>query len=101
MHYHYEDFAEYRLLTPDGGTVIAGHKEAFCAFDDDKIWPDAGPGKYTCMDQGITVGWSDTYDRSLECQWIDVSQVPGGDYLLEVVVNPRMVIAEKDYSNNV
>ncbi len=101
MHYHYEDFAEYRLLTPDGGLVLAGHKQAFCAFDDDQMWPDAGPGKYTCMNQGISVGWADTYDRSLECQWIDVTTIPGGDYVLEVAVNPRRVIAEKDYSNNV
>ncbi|MBL8958019.1 MAG: hypothetical protein JNK82_45010 [Myxococcaceae bacterium] len=100
MHYHYEDFAEYRLLSADGGMVLAGHKQAFCAFDNDPYYADAGPGKYTCMNQGITVGWSDTYERSLECQWIDVTAIAGGNYLLEVEVNPRHVIAEKDYSNN-
>jgi hypothetical protein len=99
-HYHYEDFATYNLLTPDGGQVVAGHKQAFCAFDDDAVWPDAGPAKYTCMNQGISVGWSDTYDDFLECQWVDVTAVAPGDYLLEVVVNPNRVIAEKDYSNN-
>lgn len=101
MHYHYEDFAHYRLLTPDGGQVVAGHKQAFCAFDNDPVYADAGAAKYTCMNQGISVGWADTYADWLECQWVDVTSVPGGNYILEVEVNPGGVIAEKDYSNNV
>src|SRR6185436_12359411 len=48
MHYHYQDYATYSLLSLDGGVVVTGRKQAFCAFDDDPSWPDAGPAKYTC-----------------------------------------------------
>ena len=53
------------------------------------------------MDQGISVGWADEYSDWLDCQYIDVTRVPGGNYILQVTVNPSGVIAEKNYSNNV
>ncbi|MBK7862452.1 MAG: hypothetical protein IPJ65_28350 [Archangiaceae bacterium] len=101
MHYHYNDYATYQLVDLDGGLVVSGHKQAFCAFDDDQVSPDAGPAKYTCQNQGISVGWADTYNDYLECQWVDVTGVAPGNYMLEVIVNPNHVIAEKDYANNI
>ncbi|MBL8954226.1 MAG: hypothetical protein JNK82_25840 [Myxococcaceae bacterium] len=100
-HYHYHQYAEYRLLGADGGEVVRGNKQAFCALDSDKYWPDAGPGKYNCQNQGVSVGWADTYGRYLDCQWIDITGVPAGNYTLEVEVNPNRYIAEKSYTNNV
>jgi hypothetical protein len=33
---------------------------------------------YDCDNQGITSGWEDVYDRSLDCQWIDVTGIKPG-----------------------
>ena len=67
--------------------------------------PLAGPAKYTCSNQGISVGWSDVYDASLDCQWIDVTGVAPGQYLLRVTINGgpngAHVFAESDYTDNV
>lgn len=99
-HHHYHQYAAYRLLS-DAGEVVRGRKQAFCALDSDKYWPDAGPRKYDCDHQGVTVGWADTYPASLDCQWVDITDVPAGYYTLEVEVNPNRYIAERNYANNV
>jgi hypothetical protein len=90
--------------------LITGEKRGFCVID---IAP-AGPsqrhapvvpdpeGKYYDCDenQGISVGWADTYDPTLDGQWIDVTDVAPGAYILEAEVNAEHVYEEMDYSNN-
>ncbi|MCA9697946.1 MAG: hypothetical protein KC431_10515, partial [Myxococcales bacterium] len=44
-------------------------------------------GTYTCYNQGLSLGWSDTYGAALDCQWIDVTDVAPGDYTLRMEVN--------------
>ena len=81
--------------------IAAGHKQAFCLVDiENWAWPELGNGDptYTCINQGISVGWLDVYDRFLDCQWIDVTGVPYGDYTLRIEVNlppVREIIAAK------
>ena len=53
-----------------------------------------------CGYQGISAGWADVYHRGLDCQWIDITGVPSGRYVLEVAINPAHVIQEHNYSNN-
>lgn len=98
-HYHVPGFAEYRLV--DGtGTVVTGHKQAFCLMDSLPI--ESGiEGKYHCGNQGITAGWADVYTRSLDCQWVDITGVPGGSYTLEIEINPEGLLEESDPTNNV
>ena len=43
----------------------------------------------------------DLYGRHLDCQWIDISDVPAGTYILRQTVNPDRLTAETDYKNNV
>jgi hypothetical protein len=109
-HYHLEGYALYELLNLNGTTVVVngrgviGHKQAFCLLDYAQVNPAAGPPKYTCTNQGISVGWSDVYDASLDCQWIDVTGVPAGNYLLRVTINGGAngphVFAESNYNDN-
>ncbi len=100
-HYHFEGYARYRLLDTANNVVATGHKQAFCLLDWEQVDP-AAPDQpaYDCQWQGIQKGWADTYESDLPCQWVDVTGVPPGDYLLEVVVNGDHTLGEKDYSNN-
>ncbi len=104
QHYHFEDYADYRLFDMQGNLVARGHKQAFCLVD---LWRPPGsngsrePNFPDCGFQGISAGWADVYHRDLDCQWIDVTGVPNGRYILEVHINPARVIRESNYSNNV
>ena len=61
-----------------------------------------GPPKYTdCnANQGISVGWADVYGFGLDGQWIDITGLAAGDYVLEAEVNPEQLFEEVDYTNN-
>lgn len=67
---------------------------------DSKTYLDCGYGTTIHGNQGISVGWADTYGIKLPGQWIDVTNVPDGDYILEVETNPEHSFQEKSYSNN-
>jgi hypothetical protein len=102
-HWHFNDFAHYRLLNSSGNVVVSGTKMAFC-MEDTARWNDAAPAtrKYTCgTTQGIQAGWSDIYDKGVPCQWLDITGVPGGNYTLEMTLDPRNLIAESNDGNNV
>lgn len=102
-HYHFNGFAEYRLLDKDGNTVLTGRKQAYCMEDTQQIalGPNVGCDKiYTCEDQGIQAGWSDLYGNALDCQWLDVTDTPPGDYFIQVVLNPGRQFEEVSFDNN-
>lgn len=93
-HLHYKDFAKYEL-TKDGITYY-GMKQAFCLidlydYDGDGNQPSQG---YDCGFQGISKGWGDIYDSSLDCQWINITGITPGDYQLNVRINAENKIPE-------
>jgi hypothetical protein len=86
-HYHIKYFSIYELLTLDGTVVVAGTKQGFC-FEDNFKYVDGGKSQgYECGDQGITSGWGDWYYKQLVGQWIDITGVPEGDYIVRVSIN--------------
>ncbi|MBC8067883.1 MAG: hypothetical protein IAG13_06065 [Deltaproteobacteria bacterium] len=105
-HYHFDNYAAYQLLDEGEASVASGHKQAFCLLD---LYGFAwgGNGNYDCGNQGISRGFADIYDDSLPCQWIDVTDVPPGDYTLQISLNDppegssTRYINERDYDNNV
>jgi lysyl oxidase len=91
-HHHFTDFIRYRLL--DGANEVAvGYKQAFCLRDNEAYTP-LHSHMYECDNQGISAGWSDVYDHNLDGQWIDITDVPAGDYTLEATVNAAGKIPE-------
>jgi len=108
-HFHFESFARYELRALDGTLVATGHKQSFCVEDTERISDDAPiEPKYSCTlgsanadaVQGVQAGWGDLYPSTLDCQWVDVTDVPPGDYQLSVFLNDASVLAETTYLNN-
>lgn len=102
-HYHFKGFAQYAVVDQNGNVVAPGHKQAYCLIDSEQIRPGptipCGP-KYTCDSQGLQAGWADTYSADLDCQWVDVTGVPPGEYRLQVTINPDRLFDEVSYDNN-
>jgi hypothetical protein len=124
-HFHYTGFGVSRLWATDAVGARVGpepvrtaDKVSFCIIDTDL---DAfgkkgnGPRTYHATDclaptesdtendylvQGITPGWGDLYDWFLPDQYIEVSGVPDGVYVLETIADPDNTILEANESNN-
>lgn len=115
-HWHVLDVAAYRLRNSQGQEVGSTPKVSY--FLEDTRWIDRTlPGapmtkqyRFRGRDRsrnarflrtGISVGWADIYDTSVPGQYIDVTGLPSGQYVLEVEVNPERTLVESDYSNNI
>ena len=102
-HWHYKGFVRYQLRSvSDLSLVRPDNKAGFCLSDPD-LAPDfcgsLNPGAMA-VDEGLTPGVSDYYNPLLEGQYIDVADVPPGDYWLVHWVNASKEICESDYGNN-
>lgn len=99
-HYHMEDYVDYQLVDAQG-LVLAGFKSSFCLLDSYRFDPGAGAARvYNCANQGLQAGWADLYSADLDCQWLDITDLAAGNYTLEIEVNPELIIAESNYTNN-
>src|SRR5205807_8286638 len=78
----------------DGTVAAQGHKQAFCLEDLLKYSNDNKSSGYTCAFQGITTGWADWYFKQLSGQWIDITGVPEGDYIVHVEINAAHTFPE-------
>ncbi len=102
-HAHYEGYAEYVLYTMDGQPIPIGHKNGFCVMDLE--CSDGGTAQYGCGNMGITKQCGDIYSHYLDCQWIDITDVSPGEYILAVKVNwdqspDALGYYESTYDNN-
>ena len=104
QHYHFLGFSQYTLYQPDGTTVAAmGHKQSFCLDDVEQAPQAPGPQPdtlFSCQNQGIHVGWEDVYPNDIDCQWVDITGVPPGTYVLTVAINTAGYLPESNYEND-
>jgi hypothetical protein len=116
-HWHFTDFARYRLLNEDKKEAVRSGKEAFCLAPTDGIdltvtaakWKPADTGLATACGSASSIairetldsGWGDTYVQSLPGQSFDITKVPNGTYYIEVAANPEHRLYETSTKNNV
>lgn len=105
-HYHsMKVFGRYEVIDVMERLVSYGHKASFC-LEDNRC--DANATKrFTCsnvMDtkgkQGISPGCQDEYFFNYDCQWVDITDLPVGDYTYQVSYNPDYLVPESNYFNN-
>eukprot|EP01087_Luapelamoeba_hula_P015537 TRINITY_DN4655_c0_g1_i1.p1 TRINITY_DN4655_c0_g1~~TRINITY_DN4655_c0_g1_i1.p1 ORF type:complete len:350 (-),score=9.82 TRINITY_DN4655_c0_g1_i1:78-1127(-) len=97
---HWVGFVLRNLAT---NTTTQGWKSGSAVIDSKRVQRTAGVNtrrKYTDEFQGLQVGWADWYPYWLDCQWLDITDLPLGDYQLEITANPTHTIHELNYSNN-
>ena len=104
-HYHFQGYGQYFLADESGTVVASGHKSSSCLQDGLRTPNTTAPELtnqelFTCASQGVHAGYQDVYGSQLDCQWIDVTDVPPGNYFLTVQVNQEGIIPELNWDNN-
>lgn len=102
-HLHALGYAEYLLFDEKGDPYPIGFKNGFCVSDwkcsEDKVQ------RFTCDYMGLSVGCFDEYAFTVDCQWIDLTDIPDGRYTFVVRVNWSRLqdlrgLEESNYDNN-
>ena len=94
-HRHMHGYAAYELRYLNGTLATTGTKQGFCLLDNRRMHPSArDTPSYTCALQGLSSGWADIYARTVDGQWIDVTGLPEGDYILRVTINSENTLPE-------
>lgn len=116
-HWHLLGFESYELLTARGETLGRDHKTGFCLGDrydarasvrvpgepPRAVWTQecgGGQPRRLRILQGISPGFGDDYVPLLEGQYIDVTGLPAGRYVLVHRVNASGVLREASYADN-
>ncbi len=116
-HWHFTDFASYRLLSADKTKEVRSGKEAFCLANTDAVdytvknanWHPYNTDLSTACGQQnsisvrevLDVGSGDTYTQYRPGQSFDITDLPNGTYYIEVLANPAKRLKETSLDNNV
>ena len=111
-HWHLENFALFELFPfegsqPTSGAIASQNKITFCLIDEARIEPPPEhvaevPRFLACEwdSQGISEGWRETYAAWLPEQWVVITDVPDGLYVLRTTLDPDGLLLESDTENN-
>src|SRR3954469_20889512 len=102
-HWHYKRFVRYQLRSvSDLSLVRRDNKAGFCLSDADYAPDNCGYLQPMALEvnEGLGSDRTDYYNPNLEGQWIDVQDVPPGDYWLVHWVNSAKEICESNYAND-
>jgi hypothetical protein len=116
-HWHFQQFAEYRLLNASKTVAVRSSKVGFCIAPTDGVnlalphatWqpPFTGFGLDACgsptalwVREMLPLGWGDTYFQSVAGQSFDVTGLPNGTYYIQVIANPEGALHETTASDN-
>jgi hypothetical protein len=109
QHYHMRGFARFNLKdTVTDEEVVKSSKQSYCV--ESTTTYQEGPNvpcssETDCGNQGLEIGWLDRYDRYLDCQWLDVTNLVQTSalnkwYKYFIGVNNGRPIVEYSFLNN-
>jgi hypothetical protein len=116
-HWHLLGFERYELRTLEGDQVGRDRKTGFCLGDrydahatarlpgepPRAVWTHEcgrGQSERLRIEEGLSPGFGDDYVPLLEGQYLDVTTLPAGRYVLVHRVNADRDIREASYANN-
>jgi hypothetical protein len=115
-HWHVTDLQVSKLVNLANEEVGTIKKVGFC-FVDNYRYGSSQPPYYTqaisiCQTKangrvpmGVSRNWGDTYPWTFKYQWVNITDLPNGDYRLRVTADPADVpggqFIESDETNNV
>jgi hypothetical protein len=115
--WHFQQFAEYRLLNAHKKIVIKSKKVGFCIAPTDgvnmllhhAVWQPSYTGiSGNCGDptalwvtETLPLGWGDTYIQTVPYQNFVITHIPNGTYYIEIIANPEGLLHETNRNNDV
>jgi hypothetical protein len=120
-HWHWDGFSLYEVwsvITPSGELdelLYSSDKVGYCLRDDalaDPLWTEAAEilGENTAAErtylscgvrrQGLSTGWTDVYAHNTPGQYVDISGLDDGTYVLRSVTDPYNIIYEASNEHN-
>ncbi len=118
QHFHLLPFMRYELRKAGNFTIaVTDKKTGFCLGDRYNADPgstlpgeptnrvyntNCGPGTpdLLSLEEGISVGWGDNYEPWRDGQYVELTGLPAGKYVLVHRVNPGRRLLESRYTNN-
>lgn len=113
-HWHVRDFQDWTIarVNDPANVLKRGAKTGFC-FWDNYNYIATGPFVYhpsttsACIQRvngtvpmGLSIGWGDEYPSSIAFQYIDISGLPNGDYLVTLEADLANEFVEANDGNN-
>lgn len=116
-HWHFQQFAAYRLLNVGKKLAVRSHKEGFCIAPTDIVEPllphatwqpsaiglggQCGIATALWVQEYLPIGWGDTYEQYVPGQAFDITNLPNGTYYIEVIANPLHELHELTDANDI
>jgi Lysyl oxidase len=114
--WHFQQFAQYRLLNAHMKVVVRSRKIGFCIAPTDGVdmllrhatWQpeytgiagNCGSPTALWVQELLPLGWGDTYFQYVPYQSFDISTIPNGTYYIEIIANPEHLLHEVTMSND-
>ena len=115
-HFHIDDFYVSRLWAAEEGRVEGDEpvamttKNGFCP-EDTEAFESGSPPYYRCMLDnrteggphqivGISSGYMDTYGYALPDQYVEITGVEDGEYILQITLDPNNDFSESSETDN-
>lgn len=115
-HFHVRDLQEMTLRNLNAAVLATGAKRGFCFWDNYR-YGSALPVYYhpsttdACelapdgtVPMGLSVGWGDRYPYYIAYQYIDITGLPNGSYIVHLTADPPLtpggLFLEANESNN-
>jgi hypothetical protein len=89
--FHFSDVAAFDLSLPNAPQS----KHYLACIGNNSCKPDA-----LNITEGISIGWGDIYKAGIMFQWIDITGVANGKYVLTATADPNGFLRESDNTNN-